>query len=181
MIDSLTPRLLRAYDGYAEVDVPVLQSNSSSFTHMDHGKESFVGLQSFVDLIYLRDSATNELVAGAALSDQDNSTRWQFEYSKSVRFVDVYAHHHEYGLWVQENPVYHSPHKLGKAKGGKAYRAGQALHDPPGRPVPWSVEGGDGAQVAYNYLGQGSWGQGEVYVRQGDQWVRQGDPPQPLR
>lgn len=64
MIDSLTPRLLRAYDGYAEVDVPVLQSNSSSFTHMDHGKESFVGLQSFVDLIYLRDSATNELVAG---------------------------------------------------------------------------------------------------------------------
>ena len=61
----------------------------------------------------------------------------------------------------------------GKAKGGKKYRAGQALHDPPGRPVPWSEEGGDGAQVAYTYLGQGTWGQGEVWVRQGDQWVRQ--------
>ena len=112
-------------------------------------------------------------LSGAALSDQDNTTRWQFTYSKSVKFVDVYAHHDEYGLWVQENVVYHSPHNLGKAKGGKAYRAGQALHDPPGRPVPWSVEGGEGAQVAYNYLGQGSWGQGEVWVRQGDQWVRQ--------
>ena len=111
--------------------------------------------------------------SGAALSNQDNSTRWEFTYSKAVKFVDVYAHHEEYGLWVQKNVVYHSPHNLGKAKGGKKYRAGQALHDPPGRPVPWSEEGGDGAQVAYTYLGQGTWGQGEVWVRQGDQWVRQ--------
>lgn len=163
--------------------MPVLQGNHSSFTDMGSGKEIFrvcrsakelqCGLRSFVDLIYLRDSETNEIVAGAALSDQDNSTRWQFTYSKSVKFVDVYAHHDEYGLWVQENVVHHSPHNLGKAKGGKAYRAGQALHDPPGRPVPWSAEGGEGAQVAYNYLGQGSWAQGEVWVRQGDQWVRQ--------
>lgn len=180
--------------------MPVLQSNTSSFTDLASGLERFVGLQSVVDLIYLRDSETNELVAGdkrhcaqrqhppscsrarisrrmfptcpgAALTDQDNSTRWRFDFSKSVKFVDVYAHHNEYGLWVQENLVYHSPHKLGRVKGGKPYRAGQALHDPPGRQVPWSVEGGEGAKVAYNYLGQSSWGRGDVWVRQGDEWV----------
>ena len=177
-VESYTPRLLRAYDGYAEVDVPVLQGNGSSFTDMGSGKEISrvcradtdpffadrrrpefrrdleCGLRSFVDLIYLRDSETKELVAGdmrhcarrqhthscprarhppptpptpthpsrvhmhgtaahsvsphtraalsgAALSDQDNNTRWQFTYSKSVKFVDVYANHDEYGLWVQ--------------------------------------------------------------------------------
>ena len=44
---------------------------------------------------------TRAALSGAALSDQDNNTRWQFTYSKSVKFVDVYAHHDEYGLWVQ--------------------------------------------------------------------------------
>ena len=140
--------------------------------HQFEGRRTYPCSRAWRDLAR-RFPHTRASLSGAALSDQDNSTRWQFTYSKSVKFVDVYAHHDEYGLWVQENVVYHSPHNLGKAKGGKAYRAGQALHDPPGRPVPWSVEGGEGAQVAYNYLGQGSWGQGEVWVRQGDQWVRQ--------
>ena len=75
-VESLTPRLLRAYDGYAEVDVPVLQANGSSSSYTDMGsgieitrvcrteRELQCGLKSFVDLIYLRDSETKELVAG---------------------------------------------------------------------------------------------------------------------
>ena len=75
-MESLTPRLLRAYDGYAEVDVPVLQANGSSSSYTDMGsgieitrvcrteRELQCGLKSFVDLIYLRNSETKELVAG---------------------------------------------------------------------------------------------------------------------
>ena len=75
-MESLTPRLLRAYDGYAEVDVPVLQGNGSSSSYTDLGsgieitrvcqteRELQCGLKSFVDLIYLRDPETKELVAG---------------------------------------------------------------------------------------------------------------------